>query len=94
MNADEAPELHDRRQRAREAALDAAAGVDGGKPTIASAIESAIETATRVRIDKTLLSIAWAAYRERSGPMEGADDPDFEYVLVAAFNAAGFEIEV
>lgn len=86
MSAATSSELHDRRQRAIEAYHDTYT------PDF-NPLEQAIETATRVRIDKAVLTAAWAAYEKRSGPMEGADDPDFEYVLVAAFDAAGFEIE-
>jgi hypothetical protein len=92
MSAATSPELHDRRQRALEAGLDAATGVDGGEPTIMGAIDASIETATRVRIDKTVMQAAWKTYLE-GGSIEGADDPDLYDMLYAAFEAAGFEVE-
>lgn len=91
MSAATSPELHDRRRRACDAGYDAVG--ESQQYPANNCIEEAVETATRVRIDKAVLTAAWAAYKKRSGPMEGADDPDFEYVLVAAFEAAGFEVE-
>lgn len=88
MSADTSPELFDRRERVREAFGN---GILCG--TVAYALNETVETATRVRVDKAVCTAAGAAYEKRSEPMEGADDPDFEYVLVAAFDAAGFEIE-
>lgn len=86
MSAATSPELHDRRQRAIEAYHDTYT------PDF-NPLEQAIETATRVRIDKAVLTAAWAAYEKRPRPMEGVCDPDFYDTLCAAFKAAGFEVE-
>lgn len=83
-------ELFDRRQRAREAFWDTSAGTMTGAP---AGVETAIETATRVRVDKDVCAAAWRAYEARTAPMEGADDPEFVTMLIAAFGAAGFEVE-
>jgi hypothetical protein len=86
MSAATSPELHDRRQRAIEAYHDTYT------PDF-NPLEQAIEAATRVRIDKAVLTAAWAAYMAMSAPMEGPSDPDFYDMLSAAFEAAGFEVE-
>lgn len=78
-------ELFDRRQRALEAAWDTDDRQDG--------IATAIETATRVRVDKDVCAAAWRAHEARTAPMEGSDDPEFISMLIAAFEAAGFEVE-
>lgn len=84
-----AAELYDRRQRAIEAYHDASGLGDNGW----HAVDQAIETATRVRVDKDVCAAAWAEHEKRTAPMEGADDPEFINVLIAAFEAAGFEVE-
>jgi hypothetical protein len=79
-----------RRQRAQDAAY--TWGVDGVlDPTVD--VESAIETAIRVRVDKDVCIEAWRAHEARTGPMEGPDDPEFVAMLCTAFAAAGFEVE-
>lgn len=96
MNADTSPELHDRRQRAREAYWDAVPAVADVKVSAAApygvSVEAAIETASRVRIDKTVMQAAWNEYL-KGGSIEGADDPDLYDMLYVAFEAAGFEVE-
>lgn len=81
-------ELFDRRQRAREAAHDNVSRVSRCPD-----VEAAIETATRVRVDKDVCAAAWRAHEARTAPMEGTDDPEFVRMLIAAFEAAGFEVE-
>lgn len=76
--------LEDRRQRAREAGLDAYSGVlavPSGPERAAQAVDDAIETATRVRVTPEVL----AAY-------QGTIDTTTAK-LKAAFRAAGFEVE-
>lgn len=89
-------ELFDRRQRACETFADSCHVPYANADTIDevhAAIDEAIETATRVRLDTTILKIAWAAYEARSAPLEGPGDPDLYDMLYAAFEAAGFEVE-
>jgi hypothetical protein len=74
--------LNDRRQRAREAGQDARSG----QWSTTQAIEQAIETATRVRIDR---EIEWAA----RGAFEDHYGGSVRPIIVAAFRAAGFEVE-
>lgn len=79
--------LADRRQRAREAFHDEWSRRD--KPTM-SAVNEAIETATRVRITPEIESAAEAA----AGPtIHDYDGGEMRAVLAAAFRAAGFEVE-
>lgn len=87
--ADEGPleARTDRRQRAREAYYDACAE-PGRVEGSAIALETAIETAMRVRITPEII----LAYLEAPDPPES--DPDMiEEKLRAAFRAAGFEVE-
>jgi hypothetical protein len=74
--------LDERRQRAREAAFDAPNGPAGGD------IEPAIETATRVRITPEIAEAACAV----AGIGPGNADR-MKPIIVAAFVAAGFEVE-
>jgi hypothetical protein len=82
--------LFDRQQRTREAFYD---GMVIGDQVRTRALESAIETATRVRADREVRRAAWEAYEARTAPMEGPDDPEFVFMLEAALGAAGFEVE-
>lgn len=81
--------LFDRRERAREAYWDEAHAERTGSRDI----ETAIETATRVQVDRDVRVAAWQAHEARTAPMEGPDDPEFVAMLIAAFEAAGFEVE-
>lgn len=83
-------ENYDRKQRAREAYYDSVSLPESHEP---AAFDEAIETAIRVRVDKALCAAAWAEHEKRTAPLEGADDPEFINVLIAAFEAAGFEVE-
>jgi hypothetical protein len=83
MSAATSPELHDRRQRAREAGLDATAGLMSASLTTGIALDEAIETATRVRIDDAVYE-AFA---------QGTRYSTFRNGLIEAFKAAGFEVE-
>ncbi len=84
-------ELFDRRQRALEAGHDAVGMFD--QNPVSGVIEAAIETATRVRVDRAVCAAAWDAHEAKTGPLEGVDDAEFVNVLIAAFEAAGFEVE-
>lgn len=82
-----AGELADRRQRAREAYYDStmARGAPEGS---AIALEQAIETATRVRITPEIEAVAEQAAGEFFGGRVQR-----RAIIVAAFRAAGFEVE-
>jgi len=80
-------ELADRRQRARETFWDDWGGQ--AMPGSPEALDAAIETATRVRVDDDILSAACFA----SGLHENLYGPPMRAALRAAFAAAGFEIE-
>jgi hypothetical protein len=92
-SADEA--LGDRRQRAREAFDDAWSGANdvfGGKgwaERLLVAREAAIETATRVRVDREVTEAAVAA----SGYGLDISYDTYRKIITAAFLAAGFEVE-
>ena len=77
--------LADRRQRAREAYHDGLANID--TTTGMPAVEDAIETATRVRIDDSIIDAAQNVGAPFLNEHEARD------VIAAAFRAAGFEIE-
>lgn len=79
-------ELADRRQRAIEAACDQHTIAS---PGVGLAIELAVETATRVQVTPELLRVAQSA--TECDPAEC--DPCIERALIAAFRAAGFEVE-
>lgn len=82
--------LADRRQRAREAGYDACA-VSMPTESESAAIECAIETATRVRIDADVISAACIigkTYSPGRSPREQVRE-----IIEAAFRAAGFEVE-
>ena len=72
--------LADRRQRALEAGWDTDDRQGG--------IETAIETATRVKITEDIID---AAYGEV--PWEATERGDVHDIVKAAFRAAGFEVE-
>jgi len=85
----------DRRQRAIEAFWDHYDGERDGGAILARQLDEAIETATRVRVTPEIVKAAragWAAPEDDGnwltdpGPRETAR-------LVAAFRAAGFEVE-
>lgn len=76
-----------RRQRAREAGLDAAAD-DGSEFDWGDKLDAAIETATRVRIDDEIVRAALEAVS--AGP---AAFGRYHTAVKAAFKAAGFEVE-
>ena len=76
--------LDDRRQRAREAGWDAIVDVGARE-----ALETAIETATRVRITGEMRVEARAAV----GPRAFMTAEALDALLAAAFQAAGFEVE-
>lgn len=88
-----APEVYDRREQAREAYRDARRRLPRITDTRMPAIDAAIETATYVLVDKGVCAAAWQAHEARTAPMEGPGDPEFIAVLIAAFKAAGFEVE-
>lgn len=74
----------DRRQRAREAFQDE---YDRAGGSTFEAAETAIETATRVRVDEDVCEAAQQAF-----PIFTSID-EVRAVAVAAFRAAGFEVE-
>lgn len=80
-------EVEDRRQRAREAAQDRLAGARYGGVTMdeESAIDIAVEAATRVQITPGLIVAARNVWS--SIPAEG-----MRVLLRTAFEAAGFEV--
>jgi hypothetical protein len=78
----------DRRQRAREAGLDAIDG--GGQLPAGDVLEAAIETATRVRITP---EVERALYEELAAATPGEHHAAARAGLAAAFRAAGFEVE-
>lgn len=73
--------LEERRQRAREAGRDAYDAERDGGAIFEDALEAAIEAATRVRITLELLAAMDPGVGNR------------ETRLIAAFRAAGFEVE-
>jgi hypothetical protein len=84
-----AAELADRRQRAREAGLDAWAdvcAVPSSEDRAENALNDAIEVATRVRVDDDIIDAAQQAF-----PIFTSAD-EARPVLTAAFRAAGFEV--
>lgn len=83
--------LADRRQRAREAAYDAAPG----NGTVRDATEAAIDTATRVQITPGLVAAAREIATEQMHDPQAPTDPAerWKVILTAAFRAAGFEVE-
>jgi uncharacterized protein (DUF4415 family) len=86
MSAATSPELHDRRQRACEAFADSCHVSYANADTIDevhAAIDEAIETATRVRIDDAV----YEAF------VQGTRYSTFRNGLIEAFKAAGFEVE-
>jgi hypothetical protein len=86
-------ELADRRQRAREAFHDTFAGEYS---TTADALDATIETATRVRVTPEVLAAFGAARRvpsKTSRPIGGTPHARRIAGLIAAFRAAGFEVE-
>lgn len=78
----------DRRQRAREAAQDVEAANHGDLMSGVHAVEAAIETAMRVQITPEVIE---AFDIERNGSMDAGD---IDAGLRAAFEAAGFEVEL
>ncbi len=74
--------VEERRQRAREAGLDAAAD-DGSELDWGDKIDAAIETATRVQITDDVLHAFWDSWALSSSGTAA---------LAAAFRAAGFEV--
>jgi len=74
----------DRRQRAREAAWDMDANATGNER-----LETAIETATRVRVTSEIITSACAA----SGLYENMYGKPMKEALAAALRTAGFEVE-
>jgi hypothetical protein len=86
MSAATSPELHDRRQRAREAGLDAVAGLVSRSLTTGVALDEAIETATRVRIDEDIVNAVKTVTIARGSEQ-------IINILRVAFEAAGFEVE-
>jgi hypothetical protein len=89
--------LADRRQRAREAYWDSFGGPPVGVNTMSgAAIETAIETATRVRITPEIIKAAragWLAASEERTSWTEEPGPRQYGRLKAAFRAAGFEVE-
>lgn len=86
MGSDGDP-LADRRQRAREAGMDAYAdvlAVPSSYDRAVNAVTDAVETATRVRVTPEILQAA------RRGSSIGFET---HQAIVAAFRAAGFEVE-
>jgi hypothetical protein len=80
-----APELIDRRQRAREAGQDTA---DVTQSWALAAIDAAIETAVRVRVDADLTQ----AVRDAT-PDLMITGRELKRLIEVAFRAAGFEVE-
>lgn len=82
-----AAELADRRQRAREAALDGIADPTNYSMTVSKAVDAAIETATRVRVTPEIIEAAQGEWPQMTpaGWLGTA--------IEAAFRAAGFEVE-
>lgn len=91
MNAHTSPELFGRRRRACDAGYDAVG--ESQQYPANNCIEEAVETATRVQIDKAVMQAAWKAYKLRSDEFEDDEDADMRDMLYAAFEAAGFEVE-
>jgi hypothetical protein len=83
-----APELIDRRQRAREAGLDGIADPAKYTMTVAKAVEAAVESATRVRVDADLTQ----AVRDAT-PDLMITSRELKRLIEVAFRAAGFEVE-
>lgn len=93
-----AAELDDRRRRAREAYWDRFGGphLVAANSMSAQAIDEAIETATRVRITPEILAAYGAARRvpsQTSRAIGGTPHARRKAGLIAAFRAAGFEVE-
>lgn len=81
----------ERAQRAREAGLDAyadAVAVPDAQDRVSSALDDAIETATRVRVDADITHAARAA-----GDQPPITTRELKSMIEAAFAAAGFEVE-
>jgi hypothetical protein len=85
-------EILDRRQRAREAGLDAIDDPGLIRSQHASAIEAAIEVATRVKITPEVIEAGRAAWQAAGG--EWTEDPGLRQVarLAASLRALGFEV--
>lgn len=81
--------LDERRQRAREAGWDATVG--WSHESTARAIESAIETATRVKLTPEVI-IAYGKVLGTGGARWKVSGTS-EKALIAALEAAGFEVE-
>ncbi len=78
--------LDERRERALHAGQDQLAGLDMSAETL-GALEEAVETATRVRITPEVLAAGYpSALTERDRRL-------CKPLLIAAFEAAGFEVE-
>lgn len=90
---DECAALADRRQRAREAGLDAlsdALAVPSAGGRVGNALDDAIETATRARITPEVIE----AFRGRvEAGYRTIPIGQTTSALTAAFHAAGFEVE-
>lgn len=83
---DELSALDERRQRAREAALDTSGGV------LFDGIDEAIETATRVKITPEIIEAARLGWASARGNWDS--EPRETSRLIAAFRTAGFEVEL
>jgi hypothetical protein len=79
----------DRSQRAREAGLDGIADPTKYTTTVAKAVEAAVETAIRVRVDADVTHAA----REAGGYQVPVTTKELKSMIEAAFEAAGFEVE-
>lgn len=77
--------LHDRRQRAREAALDTTGGV------LFDGLDEAIEVATRVQIGPDVVDEVRRSLTERG--LRKPSRYELGTILRSAFTAAGFEVE-
>lgn len=89
MTATEA--LADRRQRAREAAHDAATSAAPMYELLA-AVDAAVETATRVQVTPEIVDAAYRALGD-AAPAYFPPERHMRTAVAAAFAAAGFEIE-
>ncbi len=83
--SNEASALFDRRQSAREAFHDDCEYHEYGQN---DGLDSAIETATRVRITPEIVETA-----AREAPFGVLSDTAVKQIVKAAFEAAGFEVE-
>jgi hypothetical protein len=79
--------LDDRRQRAREAFYDGSNSTD----VHPNDLEAAIETATRVRVDDEQLAAFATAWH--AAAQDGPPGTRRRAGLIAAFRAAGYEVE-